>query len=292
VDPRAADLGFALGPWARGRGVTRRALRLMLPWAFDVLGLDVVHWQAVVGNWASRRVAWSVGVRVEGTVRHLLADRGRRVDGWVGSLRRGEELQPAHEWIEPPTLARADRRPGGEVVLRPHRDEDCEAMVVACSDPLTQYWLPHLPSPYTVRDAQAHLEQIREEHATGNGIYWAVSTSATGPMLGEIGMFGLSRGVSRSAELGYWAHPQGRGFGLTTQAVRLAARHALLPRDVGGLGLARVLIRAADGNASSQRVAVAAGFTATGRDRGAELLRDRRAVDLLRFDLVADECPL
>jgi RimJ/RimL family protein N-acetyltransferase len=276
-------LGFALGPWARGRGTTTLALRLLLPWAFDALGLDVVHWHAEVGNWASRRVAWSVGFRVEGTVRGALPARGRRVDGWVGSLRRGDDLRPAHDWFDPPTLAT------GQAVLRAHQDEDDLAMVAACSDPLTQYWLPHLPTPYTARDARAHLEQIREEHATGNGLYWAVTTTPTGPLLGEIGLFGLARGVSRSGELGYWAHPDGRGTGMTTQAVRLAARHALLPRDVGGLGLSRVLIRAADGNVASQRVAVAAGFVPTGRDRGAELLRDRTTADLLRFDLLSEE---
>src|SRR4051794_38062725 len=30
----AADLGFALAPWARGRGVMSRAVRLALGWAF------------------------------------------------------------------------------------------------------------------------------------------------------------------------------------------------------------------------------------------------------------------
>src|SRR3954447_26713398 len=53
---RGASVGYGLGPWARGRGVLDRALRMLLPWGFEALDLEVVHWQAVAGNWASRRL--------------------------------------------------------------------------------------------------------------------------------------------------------------------------------------------------------------------------------------------
>lgn len=87
-----AEVGFGLAPWARGKGVMTRALRLMLAWGFDAAGLHVVHWRAQVGNWPSRRVATRCGFRMEGTVRGLLEQRGERRDGWIGSLRRGEPL--------------------------------------------------------------------------------------------------------------------------------------------------------------------------------------------------------
>jgi hypothetical protein len=74
-----------------------------------------------------------------------------------------------------------------------------------------------------------------------------------------------------------------------TAAVRLVSRHALLPEDVGGLGADRVLLRAADGNTASCRVAERAGFRRSGTDRRAELLRDGTVADLLRFDLVPDD---
>jgi hypothetical protein len=98
-------------------------------------------------------------------------------------------------------------------------------------------------------------------------------------------MFGLAS-PSRSGELGYWAHPDARGHGLTTRAVRLATRHGLLPPEVGGLGMVRLVIRAAAQNEASQRVAQAAGFRPSGRDRCAERLRDGTLADLLRFELV------
>jgi RimJ/RimL family protein N-acetyltransferase len=174
--------------------------------------------------------------------------------------------------------------------LRPHSPQDVPAMAQACNDPMTQRWLPHLPRPYTPEDARAHLEEIAEEQAGGRAVFWAVADDSD-RLLGEIGLWGIAQGESHSGELGYWAHPAVRGHGLTTRAVRLAARHGLLPRDRGGIGLQRLVIRAADGNAPSQRVAEGAGFRLSGRDRLAQALRDGSRVDLLRFDVLRGEVP-
>lgn len=87
-----AEVGFGLAPWARGKGVMSRALRLVLAWGFELAGLEVVHWKAQVGNWPSRRVVTRCGFRMEGTVRGLLEQRGERRDGWIGSLRRGDPM--------------------------------------------------------------------------------------------------------------------------------------------------------------------------------------------------------
>jgi RimJ/RimL family protein N-acetyltransferase len=92
-----AEVGFGLAPWARGKGVMTRAVRLVLAWGFGLPGIEVVYWRAQVGNWASRRVAGRCGFRMEGTVRGLLEQRGERRDGWIGSLRRGEPLSGAVE---------------------------------------------------------------------------------------------------------------------------------------------------------------------------------------------------
>jgi RimJ/RimL family protein N-acetyltransferase len=92
-----AEVGFGLAPWARGKGVMTRALRLVLAWGFGLPGIEVMYWRAQVGNWASRRVAIRCGFRMEGMVRGLLEQRGERRDGWIGSLRRGEPLTGAVE---------------------------------------------------------------------------------------------------------------------------------------------------------------------------------------------------
>ncbi|NAZ87468.1 GNAT family N-acetyltransferase [Kineococcus indalonis] len=85
-----AGIGYGLAPWARGRGAMTRAARSALAWGFDELGVRGVHWEAVVGNEASWRVARTCGFRREGEVRGLLVHRGERLDGWIGSLLPGE----------------------------------------------------------------------------------------------------------------------------------------------------------------------------------------------------------
>ena len=83
-------VGFAVAPWARGRGVGRDALRRVCRWGFDDLGLARVEWWAYVGNEASRRTALSVGFRMEGTCRSRFVARGRRHDAWVAGLLPGD----------------------------------------------------------------------------------------------------------------------------------------------------------------------------------------------------------
>lgn len=279
-----AWLGYGLGPWARGRGLLDRALRLLLPWGFETLRLEVLHWAAVAGNWPSRRAAWRAGFRVEGTVRGFLTVRGDRYDAWVGSLLRGEPLAPATPWLQAPVLAARGVR------LRPYRPGDVPRVVEACVDRRTRHWLARLPDPYTVDDARAHLEHAQEQAAEGRSVVWAVASADDDRLLGEIAVFGPGPG-SRTAEVGYWMHPAERGRGVMTAALLLVARHALLPEDVGGLGRSRLVLRAAAGNGASQRVAEHAGFRRTGVDRAAELLADGTVDDLVRYDLLPDELP-
>ncbi|MCL3861919.1 GNAT family N-acetyltransferase [Actinotalea sp. K2] len=99
----SAEIGFWTAPWARGRGVVRRAQDLVLDHAFDPHGLDLVRvtWSAFVGNWPSRRVAWSAGFRVEGTVRLHGVQRGVRRDSWLATLLRDDPREPAEPWPAP-----------------------------------------------------------------------------------------------------------------------------------------------------------------------------------------------
>jgi RimJ/RimL family protein N-acetyltransferase len=205
-----------------------------------------------------------------------------RPDAWVGTLLRGEPLVPTHPWLVPPVLH-------GRVRLRPHLPDDVPRIVQACSDADTQHWLSSLPAPYLAQDAHRHLAEIAEQHACGRSMYWAVTEPGSDLLIGEVGIFGLGGRSVRGAEIGYWAHPGARNRGHTTAALRLALRHALLPLDDGGLGIARVVVRAAARNAASRRVALAAGLRQTGVDRQAELLRDGTLDDLVRYDLLALE---
>ena len=74
-----------------------------------------------------------------------------------------------------------------------------------------------------------------------------------------------------------------------SEAVRLAVRHAFVPREDGGLGRRRLRLNAADDNSASLHVARANGFVKVGRDRQSEPLGDGTFADLVRFDLLVDE---
>lgn len=85
--------GFWLAADARGQGLMTHALRVACRWAFAPapagLGADVIHWEAHVGNRASRAVAERVGFTVDaGTV------PGRHGKKWSGHLHAGA-LRPA-----------------------------------------------------------------------------------------------------------------------------------------------------------------------------------------------------
>ncbi len=284
-----AEIGFLLASAAQGHGVMSAALREAARWALRApheggAGLELLHWRARAGNWASRRVAWSAGFCVEGRVRGLVDHRGTALDGWIGSLRRGDPLSPAVPWLQVPRIEL------GDVLLRENVVSDADRILQACAHPSTQQWLPDLPTPYTLEHAQGYIESRQEQHALAEGLYWAVAhPSDPDLLLGQIGVMGLQHGLSRSAEIGYWMHPEGRRRGVATSALRAVARHALLALGDGGLGLGRVLLRVAEPNRPSNALARAAGFTQVGRDRRAERLRDGRVCDFLRYDLLAQE---
>ena len=277
----AAEIGYGLAPWARGRGVMSRAVRLALGWGFGELGLLVVHWQAFVGNWPSRRVAWACGFRVEGSVRGLCLARGLRHDAWIGSICQGDAMRPTTRWLDP--VALSGRRAG----LRAWHTADLARLVEAARDPLNRQWLPGLPSA-SPDAAAAFLAEQAERMAEGSGMSWALHAAGAPDCLGAVTLR-MDPADPGGAEIGYLAHPEGRGRGLVAEGVWLAARHALLPAEEGGLGLHRVVARIAEGNTASRAVVERVGFRPGGRDRSAEPAADGGWRDMLRFDLLAEE---
>ncbi len=79
------DVGYLLGPWARGQGYASAALRLLVDWGWRALALHRIEWRAYVGNTASRRTAERAGFQVEGEQRQVLTHRGEYVDAWIGA---------------------------------------------------------------------------------------------------------------------------------------------------------------------------------------------------------------
>lgn len=275
-----AELAFGAHPAVRGRGVMSTAVDLLLDYGFEEAGIDSVIWYAELGNVGSRRIAWRQGFTFSGVLSKWLAHRGVMVEGWVATLHRDDPREPRTRWLEAPVLD------GDSVRLRPLGDDDVPRLVEACSDPRTQHWLEFLPSPFEASDASAFLHRDCERQSLGTGVTWAVVDPAEDVLLATAG---IPRSAAGSYEIGYLAHPDARGRGVVTAAVRRLLAHVFAAEDDGGIGGRRAHLYAAAGNTASQHVARATGFTEYGREREGVLTRDGTPEDLVLFDLLRSE---
>lgn len=103
-----AEIGIALtDPSARGRGLSAGAIRVMLRYAFQELGLVRITARIIDGNEPSRKLFTGLGFVHEGTMRHFVLRGGSYLDMHVYGLLR-------HEWQSfLPATARSGH-PSGE----------------------------------------------------------------------------------------------------------------------------------------------------------------------------------
>jgi RimJ/RimL family protein N-acetyltransferase len=154
----------------------------------------------------------------------------------------------------------------GDLLLRPWRSGDVEAVFSACQDPEIQRWT-RVPSPYRRSDAEEFLRGSPERWAAGTPSFAAVD-AATGDLVGSIGVVDVSE--EGGAEVGYWVAASARGKGIATRATRLLAGWLF------DLGHPRVSWHAEVGNLPSRRVAESCGFVIEGIARQALVLRGSR----------------
>ncbi len=109
---RTGEVGYWLAAAARGRGTMTRAVAALIDMAFDPkgpLGLSALRWRCdihetshgSVPNWASWKVAWSLGFQREGRVRRFLPNDGRLHDGWIATLLPEDPREPRAPWDGP-----------------------------------------------------------------------------------------------------------------------------------------------------------------------------------------------
>jgi RimJ/RimL family protein N-acetyltransferase len=113
-----------------------------------------------------------------------------------------------------------------------------------------------VPAAYGVPDARAY--QLTRDAGVRAGTiapYAIVAADDQGRLCGSISLMRFAWAQQR-AEVGYWLAPAARGHGHATDAVRLICRWGF-----EALGLERIELLAATGNAASQHVAERAGFT-------------------------------
>ena len=109
---RTGEVGYWLAAAARGRGTMTRAVAALIDTAFDPSGplaLSALRWRCdihetshgPVPNWASWKVAWSLGFQREGRVRRFLPNDGRLHDGWTATLLPDDPREPRAPWDGP-----------------------------------------------------------------------------------------------------------------------------------------------------------------------------------------------
>ncbi|WP_405940262.1 GNAT family N-acetyltransferase [Streptomyces sp. NBC_00726] len=168
------------------------------------------------------------------------------------------------------------------LLLRPFDSSDIPDVQASCSDSLTLQWLP-LPRPYTLEDATSWCTKVAPAlHESGDGIHFAVTDCRAGRLMGTVGLK-KTDWRARTSEVGYWISPWGRGNGIAVEATRAVARWLLTEQQ-----FQRLELRAATGNAASQKVAIRAGFRREGILRNAGFVHTGR-VDLVLFSLLPDD---
>jgi RimJ/RimL family protein N-acetyltransferase len=88
-DHLRGEIGYWIGPWARGREAAPRAVRVLAAHAFEV-GLRRIEVVPYADNPASQRVAEKAGCRREGVLRSYFLARGERHDCIMYSLLPGD----------------------------------------------------------------------------------------------------------------------------------------------------------------------------------------------------------
>lgn len=152
----------------------------------------------------------------------------------------------------------------GTVTLRAHVPADIDRMLQMAHDPDMIRWTA-IPTPHSrAMSEQFAFEVIPRGWNDGTAMYWAIEHD--GRYAGNVDI----RGKDRLVDIGYALHPDRRGLGVMTAAVRLAIDHAFVHA-----GKEVIQWRAQVGNVASLRVAHACGFRLHGTQPDMLLERGR-----------------
>jgi RimJ/RimL family protein N-acetyltransferase len=273
------EVGYWVGPWARGRGAATAALHALTEQAFGS-GIErlelLTHWE----NAASQRVALGAGYQREGVRRGAMRNR----DGG-----RDELLAYARLADDPPgpTPRLLPDLPGGEltdgvVTLRPLGEDDVAfyAELHNVRDVIETSVPPEPPSPTAIRRrctyAAAHW-------LAGTRADLVIVDTATGAPTGGMGLF-YQEPPTGQAMIGYSQLPAWRGRGYTTRAAQLLSLWVFAETNI-----VRLIAGTMPTNKGSQRVLEKAGFRREAYLRSRLPGPDGRRVDDVQFVLLPED---
>jgi len=160
------------------------------------------------------------------------------------------------------------RRLDAEITLRLPDERfspEAAALIRAHAAELAE-WLPWVSDGFSVEEAREFARANRRQYEAGEG--FSVQIVYRGRVAGNAGYNSIDW-QNRRTEIGYWLAPPFQGRGVMTRTCRFLVGHAL-----GALGLNRVEILCAVGNARSRAVPERLGFRREGVLRQAEWVRD------------------
>ncbi|WP_245572665.1 GNAT family N-acetyltransferase [Actinokineospora enzanensis] len=166
-------------------------------------------------------------------------------------------VTPAH----PTGTFRALDRPTlrvGDLVLRPWRPGDADAVLTAFRDPAIQRW--HVRRFDDPAEALAWIDSWTGRWAAEEAGSWAV-VDPDDQVLGQVGLREIDL-VDASAMVSYWTLPAARGKAVAARATLTLVEWAF------EVGFHRVNLEHSTANRQSCRVAEKAGFIAEGTRRG------------------------
>jgi ribosomal-protein-serine acetyltransferase len=141
-------------------------------------------------------------------------------------------------------------------------------------------WLPWLDQNTEVEHTRAFIRAARKRHEDRDGFTCGIRFG--GALAGVVGLDGIDWANKRTS-IGYWLAQAHQGRGIMTRACG-----ALLPHLFGELGMNRVEIACAPGNARSAAIPERLGFTREGLLRQRERVYDRY-FDSVVYGLLASE---
>ena len=254
--PGSGEIGYLIYPHARGNGYAAEATRVLTEWAF-AHGVPRVQLFSHVGNLPSIRTAMNAGFTFEGISRSVSltpidpGGRAQRADMARFCSVFGDSGEPVAPAFPPlPRDGLADE----VIALRCMQPPDLEPLLET-DDALTMRWALYA-EPHTRERAQRVTDEAGLEWLVGRIGSLAIVDVASGRFAGAM-RIRLS-GPPDVCALGYVVHPDFRGRGYTTRALRLVARWAF------ATGIARLELGAKVDNLASLKAASNAGFAYEG----------------------------
>jgi RimJ/RimL family protein N-acetyltransferase len=262
VNCAAWNIGIALLPGARGRGIGSTAQRLLAEYLFATTEVDRVEASTEVINRAERKALSRAGFRFEGLIRGAAMRAGERRDYLLYGRLRSDALDE-------------------ERSILIERD----GVALATPLPSDSGWIfPAAASEFDVDPDDRRLPFV----IVGLGPAWlVVLDTAAGTPVGSVSWHPVPHGATVGCtawEIAIGMVPESRGRGIGTLAQRLLVEHLFATTEMDRVEATTDVV-----NFREQRALEKAGFTREGVLRGAQvrggIRRDVVQYGVLRGDL-------